>query len=158
MTTTAWAHLPNAAHIDRMLASVKKNPERWSTARDMTHDAAWDEARQAAWDVARGALGGALGGEARHKAWDAAWDAAWNAVQGAVWGAARDGVKPISRDEAWNAAWHAARGTVLALIAWDDCAYILELPEDALKVLRAVGNHQAILLSAAAHALRETSC
>ena len=170
MTTKAWAHLPNAAHIDRMLASVKKNPERWSTARDMTHDAAWDEARQAAWDVARGALGGAVGGEARHKAWDEAWDAAWNAVQGAAWGAARDvicdaawsaargGVKPISRDEAWNAAWHAARGTVLALIAWDDCAYILELPEDALKVLRAVGNEQAILLSAAAHALRETSC
>jgi len=182
MTTKAWAHLPNAAHIDRMLASVKKNPEKWSTARSLTHDAAWDEAREAAWDAA----GGAVQGEIRNKAWDEAWDAAWNAVQGAAWGtawgatwgatreAARDavqgaarggvkpisrgGVKPISRDEAWNAAWHAARGTVLALIAWDDCAYILELPEDALKVLRAVGNHQAILLSAAAHALRETSC
>ena len=145
MNTKAWAHLPNAAHIDRMLASVKKNPEKWSTARDMPHDAAWDTAQQAAWDVARGAVGGAVGGEARHKTWDAAWDAAWDAVQGAAWGAARDA--------AHTAAWEA----ILALIAWDDCAYMLELPEDALKVLRAVGNEQAILLSAAAHALRETS-
>jgi len=33
----------------------------------------------------------------------------------------------------------------------------LELPEDTLKVLRAVGNEQALLLSAAAKILKETS-
>ena len=124
MTATAWAHLPNAAHVDRILASLKKNPEKWSTAWDVAGGAAGYEARDAAWDAA--------GCEARGTAWDAAWDAAG------------------------NAAWVAARDAVLALVAWDDCAYILELPEDVLKVLRAVGNEQAILLSTAAHALRET--
>ena len=145
MTTKAWAHLPNAAHVDRILASVKKNPEKWSTAWDVAGGAAGYEARDAAWDAA--------GCEAR----DAAWDAAWNAVQGAVWGAAGCEARGTAWDAAWNAVQGAVWGTVLALIAWDDCAYILELPEDALKVLRAVGNEQAILLSAAAHALRETS-
>ena len=142
MTATAWAHLPNAAHIDRVLASLKKNPERWCTARGLTADAAWDGAREAAWDVA----GSAAGYEARGAVWDAVRDAARGAVQGAAWDAAR------------KAAWGAARDAILALVAWDDCAYMLELPEDVLKVLRAVGNEQAILLSAAAHALRETSC
>ena len=142
MTTTAWAHLPNAAHIDRVLASLEKNPEKWSTARGLTADAAWDGAREAAWDVA----GSAAGYEARGAVWDAVRDAARGAVQGAAWDAAR------------KAAWGAARDAILALVAWDDCAYMLELHEDVLKVLRAVGNEQAILLSAAAHALRETSC
>ena len=125
MTTTAWAHLPNAAHVDWVLASMKKNPEKWS--------AAWD----AAWYAAEGA----------------AWDAAWNAAEGAAGGAAGGAVLEAALDEAWDA----AGGAILALVAWDDCAYMLELPEDALKVLRAVGNEQAILLSAAANALKETS-
>ena len=120
MTTTAWAHLPNAAHIDRVLASMKKNPEKW--------DAAWD----------------AAGYEARAAAWDAAWDAAEGAARGKAWDAAR------------KAAWGAARDAILALVAWDDCAYMLELPDDVLKVLRAVGNEQAILLSVAANILKET--
>jgi len=140
MTTTAWAHVPNAAHIDRVLASVKKNPEKWATAGDTAgdtaHTAAWNaaryEARYAAWDTARG------------KAWDAAWGAAWDAARGAVWDAVQDA--------AWNTAWDA----ILALLAWDDCAYMLELPEDALKLLREAGNEQAILLSVAANILKET--
>jgi len=129
MTTTAWAHLPNAAHVDWVLASLKKNTEKWSAARG----AAWDAARDAALDAVQGAARGA--------AWDAARYAAWNATRYAA------------RDKARNAAW----GAVIALIAWDDCAYMLELPEDVLKVLRAVGNQQAILLSAAANILKETS-
>ena len=56
----AWSHLPNAAVIDEVLKSLRKQPKAWDTARD------------AAWDVARGA--------ARDAAWDASWDAAWGAV------------------------------------------------------------------------------
>ena len=57
------AHLPNAAHIDWVLQSVKQNPALWNAA----WGAAWDDA----WDAARGA--------ARSAAWDAAtvlvaWD------------------------------------------------------------------------------------
>ena len=58
---TAWAHLPNATHIDRVLAHLKQHPDRW----------------EAAWEAARGAARGA------------AWGAAWDAVRSAAWDAAR---------------------------------------------------------------------
>ena len=46
--TTAWAHLPNAKHIDRILADLKKNPKKW----DAENNAVWTAARDAAWDAA----------------------------------------------------------------------------------------------------------
>ena len=67
----AWSHLPNAAVIDEVLESLRKQPKAWDTA----WDAAWDAARGAARDAARGA------------ARDAAWDTAWDAARGAAWGA-----------------------------------------------------------------------
>ena len=79
MSEKPWAHLPNAKHIDAVLADARKRPGAW--------DAAWGAARDAAW--------GAAWGAARTAAWDAARDAAW----GAAWGAARDA--------AWGAAWDA---------------------------------------------------
>ena len=72
---TAWAHLPNARHIDAVLADVKARPEAWDAAWDAVRDAAWDAARDAALDAARTA------------AWGAAWDAAGDAARGAAWGA-----------------------------------------------------------------------
>jgi hypothetical protein len=123
---TAWAHLVNAAHIDRILAHSKANPNAWVAARD----AAWDAARGAVWDAVRVA--------ARVAARDAARDAARGAALDAVWVAAR----AAARGAVWDA--------ITALIAWDDCAYMLDMPADALKVLIAVGNQQAILLAPAA--------
>ena len=70
---TAWAHLPNAAPIDEVLASVRTNPNEW--------DATWAAVWGAAWDAAWGA------------AWDAAWGAAWGAAQDAAWGAAQDAAR-----------------------------------------------------------------
>ena len=78
-TKTAWAHLPNAKHIDAVLADVKVRPEAWTTARSAVQDAAWDEAwgavQDAAWD------------EARDVAWTAAWGAVQDAARDAAWGA-----------------------------------------------------------------------
>ena len=74
--TTVWAHLPNAALIDEVLASLKAHPEKWAAARDAARDAAWDAARDAAWDAARGAARGA--------AWDAARAAARDAARAAA--------------------------------------------------------------------------
>ena len=113
MTTTAWAHLPNAEHIDRVLASLKAHPDKWEAAQI------------------------------------AAWSAAQIAARGAAWSAAQIA--------SWTAARGAGGGAITALIAWDDCAYMLELPEDALKLLRAVDNQQALLLLGAAKVLKETS-
>ena len=153
MTTTAWAHLPNAAHVDRVLASLKKNPEKWDAAHTVTWDAARDAARSKAWIVARDAAQDAARDAARDAAWGVARGAARGAVLDAAWSVALDATRDTALEAALEAAWDAT----LVLIAWDDCAYMLELPEDVLKVLRAVGNEQAILLSAAANILKETS-
>ena len=118
MTTTAWAHLPNAAHIDRVLASMKKNPEKWS----------------AAWYAAGNAAGGA--------AWDAAWGAVRGAVRGAAWDAAWNAARDESRDEAQDAAW----GAILALIAWDDCAKYLSMTSDQLSMWAVLSESPAAIL------------
>lgn len=73
---TAWAHLPNAALIDEVLASAKTTPEKWRAARGAVWDAARSAAWVAAWDATRDATR------------DAVWDTAWDAARDAVWGAA----------------------------------------------------------------------
>ena len=47
----AWAHLPNAAHIDRILTHLREHPECWGAARDVAWGAAWGAiAALTAWD------------------------------------------------------------------------------------------------------------
>lgn len=87
--TTAWAHLPNAVHIDRVMEHVKKHPRKWDVAQDAARGAAW----AAAWEATRAA--------ARNAAWGAAWDAAQEAAQEAARDAAREAVCAlIAWDEA----------------------------------------------------------
>jgi hypothetical protein len=112
--TTEWSHLPNAAHIDAVLASVKANPDDW--------DAAYNAARNAARDAARDA--------ARYAAWYAA------------------------RNAARNAAWDAARDAILALIAYDDCAHMLDSEPDDLRILSKLGSHAATLMIPASIAFK----
>jgi hypothetical protein len=128
---TAWAHLPNAKHIDRILASLKANPEKWNSGWNSTREAAWDAVWGAAWDAV----------------WGAAWDAVWGAVCGAAWNAARGATFHAARD--------AARGAIAALIAWDDCAYLLESDVDALRIYAALGVPAAILLLPAVIAMEK---
>ena len=68
---TAWAHLPNAKHIDAVLADARKRPGAW----DAAWGAAWDAARDAARDAAQRAARDAAWGAARSAAWGAAWGA-----------------------------------------------------------------------------------
>ena len=137
MTATAWAHLPNAALIDRILADVAQRPEAWGAVRGAARAAAWD----AAW------------GTVRDAAWDAALGAAWEAVWEAVWGAAWD----AARDAALGAARDAALGAILALIAWDDASPLLDTPVPALRLYAANGSHAAVLMLPAAIAIGDNS-
>ncbi|TFZ81189.1 hypothetical protein [Candidatus Macondimonas diazotrophica] len=118
MTTAPWAHLPNAKHIDAVLADVNTRPEVWKAARDAAWDAAWIAAR------------------------DAAWDAAWIA--------ARSAARAAARSAAWDAARSVAWDAILALIAWDSAADLMDLSPDALRVLIDVAAppvcHQAAML------------
>ena len=97
---------------------------------------AWVAVRDTAWDAAKDA--------AYNAAYNAAWDAAWGAARDAAWVAA------------WGAAWDAAWDAVRALIAWDDCGYLLdEKPED-VKMLALLGNQAAVLLYPACIALNKS--
>ena len=126
MNTTKWSNLPNAAHIDAVIASVKANPDEWN--------AAWHAAWYAAW----------------YAALDAAWHAARYAARDVAWGAAR------------NAAWYAALAlpacaagdAILALIAYDDCAHMLDSEPDDLRILSKLGSHAATLMIPAATAFK----
>ena len=82
-------------------------------------------------------------------AWVAAWDAAYTA-RGEAWDAIYDAADDVADDAAYNAAYNAVR----ALIAWDDCGYLLdEKPED-VKMLALLGNKAAIMLYSACVALQ----
>jgi hypothetical protein len=124
--TTKWSHLPNAAHIDAVIASVKANPDDWDAAYDAAYDAAWNAAYDAALDAA----------------WDAAWDAA------------RDAARYAARDAARYAAWNAALDAILALIAYDDCAHMLDSEPDDLRILSKLGSHAATLMMPASIAFK----
>ena len=86
-TKPAWAHLPNAQHIDAVLADARKRPGAWDAARTAARDAALYTAQDAAWDAAWDAARDA----AQRAAWDAAWGAAWDAIAALVtWDSSAD--------------------------------------------------------------------
>jgi hypothetical protein len=127
----AWDNLPNAKHIDAILAHVKAHPQAW--------DAAWVAARGAAWVAARVA--------ARDAARDAAEDAGRYAGRYAI----------LAHAKAPSQAWGAVRDAVLALVAWDDASEVLAMPVDAVKLLASCSDHRAVLLLPAVMAMDVTT-
>ena len=119
----AWDHLPNAKHIDWVLASVKQYPDIW----DAAHSETWGAARIAA----------------QNAALDAALRAAWSAARHAAW------------DATWNAAIDAAWDAFLALIAYDDCATLLDMPSEQLKTWALLTEQPTAILLLPAVIVRE---
>ena len=78
--STAWAHLPNAVHIDRILAHAKEHPRKWTAAWAAAWDADGrvfrDDALSLSWAVALRTY--------RDKAWNAAMDADSGATRDAI--------------------------------------------------------------------------
>ena len=144
MTTTAWAHLPNAAHIDRVFASVKANPDHWAAAWDVVQDTTWAEVRNVLKDQGRSAVWE----EVREAAQNAAWDASGR--EKPVWYSMRD----VSLGASWNATYD----TIFALVAYDDCAYMLDSDPSELAILAAFSDPRAVLLLSACkafHSIKE---
>ena len=135
--TTAWAHLPNARHIDAILADVNAHHERWAVATEAT----WGD------DVARGDA-------ARDAALAAAWNAAWSAACDAARHSARHATFESARSAIWDAVRHdaciavrnAALDACLALIAWDDAGQLMDVPIDTVRTMAAAGHHPAVFL------------
>lgn len=134
---TAWHNLPNAEHIDRILADLKARPEAWAVARAAVGDAERAAAREAAGDAA----------------WDAnrneAWDATWNEV----WDANKHGARDAAYGAAYGAAYDAAWDALLALIAWDHASSYLKLPPEQVLMLSRLGINEAVLMCPAVLAL-----
>ena len=51
-----------------------------------------------------------------------------------------------SREAAWNAVRDSMNDTLLALIAYDDCAYMLDSDPGELAILAAFGDPRAVLI------------
>lgn len=118
---TAWNDLPNAAHINCILAAANADPFRWAAARDAMTSAARETAMVSAWDNVKNV--------ARETKWSDAMIATW--------------------DTAGNAACFA----ILALIAYDDCAHMLDGNPEDVKLIALLGSDAAILLYPACVAL-----
>jgi hypothetical protein len=127
---TAWSHLPNAQHIDRILADVKVNPNHWNAVRDAASHAALDAAENTARHTARLAPWGQASNAARHAARHAAYNATCNTINNAAF-------------EAIN---NAAYNSITALVAWDEASDYLNSSVDQVKIWTLLGDKKAVLM------------
>ena len=96
----------------------------------------------AAWAAARDAMR------------DAVWDAAWDAALDALWDVAADAARDAANEAApMPASWAA----FVALVAYDDCGYLLDQDPDHVKVLAGLSVESAVLLLPALIALNNNT-
>lgn len=130
---TAWSHLPNAIHIDRVLASVRSDPMAWSKVRQLDFNNVDSYCYTA---VERLNL---------HVEWRIVWDHNSNYLAG------------LGLD--WNVMANARWASWMALalfIKGDDCAYMLESEPGELAILATFGDQRAILLLPACRVFHST--
>ncbi len=121
--TSAWAHLPNAVHIDRVIESFIRDQAPW-------HDAA---ACLASDDFSI---------ESIKEYFEQQWPEAENQL------------KLLGRDELFETVYATVevprkgelRETLVTLIAYDDCGYMIDSEVDELLILATLGNLEANLL------------
>ena len=80
----------------------------------------------------------------------AKWRAALEGARGAALDAVRDAARGAARDAVWITAWgtprDAAVDAILALTAWDECAYLLQEKPEHVLVLAGLGIESALLM------------
>ena len=127
---TAWADLPNAKHIDRVIASVRQNPEKWKESHSMLRRDSEFQIKQ---------LFASL------------------AVKGRMLGTERLSVYYVAKDCVEELDTGSLAASLLALTAYDDCAYLLDQKPDQVKLLAGLGVESAILLLPAVIALNDNT-
>jgi hypothetical protein len=133
----AWDHLPNAKHIDWVLASVKQYPAIWASA-----TTTWSEVSRA-----RVLNHAAIIAAAPHAVWgDRA--AAWYPAQQAARAIRGGPDKP-------EPALVGAQNVILALIIYDECAHLLDMPSEQLKTWALLSEQPAAVLLLPAVIARE---
>ena len=133
-TKTAWAHLPNAKHIDAVLADVKARPEAWVSAYRAPTQAAL---RAITERVNKNPV-----------------PDIWTALSGVLANVARPQSSEDLKWQGWfvhrAAAEAAAQTSVTALVFWDSSADLLKCTPDVLRAMIDLAEppvcHQAALL------------
>ena len=128
MSETPWAHLPNAKHIDAVLADVRKRPEAWRRSlRDLASCM-----REKAFDAVRNFHPHTEG-----------MDILWSHVCASAERASND-------IQVRGAAWDAATDTLCALVFLNSSADLLDCTPDVLRAMIDLAEppvcHQAALL------------
>ena len=128
-TDKPWAHLPNAKHIDTVLADVRERPEAWLRSLD------------------------SLSIGVRSPAFEEALNSIDNTtdLNNGMWldvcGAAK---RAAGCDQVRHTAWDAATDTLAALMFWDSTADLLDCTPDVLRAMIDLAEppvcHQAALL------------
>ena len=119
MSTTKWSHLPNAAHIDRILESLRSHLGQWV-------EVSTDRRRAAA----------------QAGQWMVSWDVMIALARRVEWLE----VEATARTSAGITCCHMAWDALLCLVAYDDCGYMIDSEVSELKMLAALGDHKAISL------------
>ena len=127
MNNTAWAHLPNAKHIDAVLADVRKRPEAWLDA-EMS-----------------------AGFSMLHNAWEACVTAAsGRGMKGTLEDALLEVTDIFEDTDHSQDVWNVVTDIVGVLGVWDSSADLLECTPDVLRAMIDLAEppvcHQAALL------------
>lgn len=125
-TKSEWSKLPNAIHIDCILNSIQS--EEWT-------DAACISAASSITDTA-----------ALNQSWFKTLTLCRQDEREAIYD-----TYPLKFMESHRTMYVA----LVALIAWDDCAYLLECDAEHVKLLSALGNHAATLIYPAINILNK---
>ena len=134
MSTTAWAHLPNAKHIDAVLADVNVRPAAWVSA----YRAPTQATLRAITERANKNLVPEI----------------WSALSGVLDKVPRSQSSEDLKWQGWfvhrAAAEAAAQTSVTALVFWDSSADLLDCTPDVLRTMIDLAEppvcHQAALL------------
>ena len=131
---TAWAHLPNAKHIDAVLADVKARPEAWAPTYRVSTRAEVDVLIAQQKESCRTEMCAAV-------------------ISALTTGPRSQGITD-SEGRRWTvrttAAESSALGSIYALILWDSAADLLDCTPDVLRAMVDMAEppvcHQAALL------------
>jgi hypothetical protein len=140
---TPWEHLPNAAHIDRIITDLRQNADIWKEAVNET----WNES------VDRSMIY-----SASKKAEDSISSSKDEIISQAN-ASVKDQTWEEDKDDAWyiemDQVWYSATRAILALVAWEKSADCLGMTLENMKLRVMFNDHTAILMMPAVLALQK---
>lgn len=128
----AWDHLPNAQYIDWVIESARQHQSQWVFGRTPRH-----------WYGSYAAAEYMLRGSHRYSIWLKTLKAAQDEIQNVI------------HPTVQTTCIEAARNAILALIAYDDCAHLLDMSGEQLRTWATLSGKPAAALLLPAVIARE---